>query len=73
MWLNIRKTNNLIRNWVEYLNRPFSKIDIQMDKKHMKGCSTSLIVREMQSKTTMRYHLTPFRMSIIKNSTVYKQ
>jgi hypothetical protein len=64
------KSNNPIKKWGSELNKEFSLKEYQMAEKHLKKCSASLIIREMQIKITLRFHLTPVRMVKIKNSGV---
>jgi hypothetical protein len=67
--LNSPQINEPIKKWATELNGTFSKEEIQMAKKYTKACSLSLAIREMQIKTTLRFHLTPVRVAIIKNTS----
>jgi hypothetical protein len=66
------KIKEPIKKWATELNRTFSKEEVQMAKNHMKKCSPSQALKEMQIKTTLRFHLTLLRIAIIKNTTTNK-
>jgi hypothetical protein len=67
--LNSPKINEPLKKWATELNRTFSKEEIQMANKHMKKCSPSLAIKEMQIKTILRFYFTSVRIAIIKNTT----
>jgi geranylgeranyl pyrophosphate synthase len=67
--LNSPKINELIKKWANDLNQTFSKEEIQMAKKHMKNCSSSVAIKKIQIKTTLRFHISPARIAITKNAT----
>jgi hypothetical protein len=67
--LNSPQMSEPIKKWATELNRTFSKEEIQMARKHMKKCSPSLAIEGMQIKTTIRFHLAPVRIAIIKKTT----
>jgi hypothetical protein len=59
--MDSRKSNNPIKKWDTKLNKEFSTEEYRMSEKHLKKCSTSLIITDMQIKTTLRFYLTPVR------------
>jgi hypothetical protein len=61
-----------VKTWGKEHNGTFLKEDVQIAKKHMKKCSPSLAIKEMQNKTRLKFYLTPVRMAIIKNTTTNK-
>ena len=67
-----KKTKSLIKKWAKNLNRYFTKEDIQRADKHMRRCSTSYVIQEMQIKTTTKYHYIPVRMAMIQKNTTTK-
>ena len=69
---NSKETNNPVMKWARDMNRNFTKEDIDMANKHMRKCSASLAIREIQIKTTMRSHLTPVRMGKINKAGNHK-
>jgi hypothetical protein len=62
-----------MKKWAHELNREFSKEEVQMVSKYLKKCSTSLVIKEMQFKTTLRFHLTPVREAIVKGNNSNKR
>jgi hypothetical protein len=70
--LNPQRINTPVKKWAHELNREFSKEEMQMTRKYMKKFSTSLAIKEMQTKAMLRFHLTPVRMARIKDYNINK-